>query len=223
MLTFSLNYMRINKNPQKTGYLAYLRESVDLKSGIEIQREKINRYCKINDIVISRWFEENNASAMKPRNEYTKMMDLVLSENDESLGIICSSLSRYGRRTAEVLVDHDRLLSVGKNLILIDMPIDSTTAAGTMTLGNMAVYSQYERDIVVERMYAGKERAKIHGTKSGKPMHRPKIEIDWKEYDKYHGFGLSTNAISKIIKDKRTGKPISSGALYNAVKNRNTT
>lgn len=212
--------MGINKNTQKTGYLAYLRESVDLKSGIEIQREKIDRYCKINDIVISRWFEENNASAMKPRNEYTKMMDLVLSENDESLGIICSSLSRYGRRTAEVLVDHDRLLSVGKNLILIDMPIDSTTAAGTMTLGNMAVYSQYERDIVVERMLAGKKHAEIHGTKSGKPMHRPETEIDWKEYDKYYKLGLSINGISKIIKDVRTGKHISSGALYNAVKKR---
>lgn len=212
--------METTENNQKTNYFAYLRESVDLDSGIEIQKEKIKKYCAAYGINIERWFIENNASAFKPRNEYTKMMNLILSADNKTHGIICSSLTRYGRRTAEVLTDHERLLSKNKRLILIDMPLDTTTAFGKATLSNMATFGQLERDLTVERTAAGKEWAKINGTKSGKPMHRPKIEIDWKEYDKWFKLGLSTNAISKIIKDKRTGKPISSSALYNAVRNR---
>jgi len=38
--------------------------------------------------------------------------------------------------------------------------------------------------------------SKDKGTKSGLPMNRPKIEVDWKEYDKYSEMGLSTAAIS---------------------------
>ena len=209
------------ENTQKTSYFAYLRESVDLDTGIEIQKDKIKKYCGAYGINVERWFIENNASAFKPRNQYTKMMDLILSDGNQTHGIICSSLTRYGRRTAEVLTDHERLIAKKKRLILIDMPLDTTTAFGKATLSNMATFGQLERDLTVERTAAGKEWAKIHGTKSGKPMHRPLIEVDWKEYDKYYKLGLSINAISKIIKDVRTGKPISSSALYNAVKRRN--
>ncbi|MDF1532836.1 MAG: hypothetical protein P1P72_11070, partial [ANME-2 cluster archaeon] len=76
-------------------------------------------------------------------------------------------------------------------------------------------------DTTFQRITDGRDRAKRVGTKSGLPMNRPKIEIDWKEYDKYYKLGLTTNAISKIIVDKRTGKKISSSALYKAVSERN--
>jgi len=212
--------MEITETTKKETYFAYLRESVDLKSGIEIQKEKINKFCDVYEMKISRWFIENNASAFKPRSEYTKMMDLILKEDNLSKGIICSSLTRYGRKTSQVLTDHERLVERGKRLILIDAPLDTRTAYGKATLANMATFSQLERDLLVERMFAGKEFAKTNGTKSGMPMHRPSIEVDWKEYDKYYKLGLSTNAISKIITDVRTGKKISSAALYNAVRNR---
>lgn len=220
MYSSSGNYMKTNGNDQNSEYFAYLRESVDLESGIEIQKEKIKKYCEVYSIKISKWFIENNISAFKHRNEYTKMMNLILSDGNTVDGIICSSLTRYGRRTSEVLADHDRLTDKNKKLILIDTPLDATTAMGRAVLGNMAIFGQLERDLIVERTAAGKEYARRNGTKSGMPMHRPKIEVDWKEYDKYYKLGLSTNAISKIIKDVRTGKPISSGALYNAVRNR---
>lgn len=212
--------METTENLEKNEYFAYLRESVDLKSGIEIQKEKIKKYCGAYDITIKRWFIDNNASAFKPRSKYIIMMDLILSDENRTSGIICSSLTRYGRKTSEVLVDHERLVEKGKRLILIDMPIDTTTAFGKATLSNMATFGELERNLTVERMFAGKKYAEKHGTKSGMPMHRPTIEINWKEYDKYYKLGLSTNAISKIILDVRTGKHISSGALYNAVKNR---
>jgi len=211
--------MEPTKNTNKTKLFAYLRESVDLKSGIKIQEEKILKYSEVYEIEIVKWFVENDASAFKPRSEYTKMMDEVISDENVH-GVICSSLSRYGRRAVDVLVDHEILTAHNKKLVIIDTPIDASTPTGKAILGNMAVFGQLERDLIVERTHLGRMHAMRVGTKSGMPMHRPPVEIDWKEYDKYYKLGLSTNAISKIITDKRTGKKISSATLYKAVKAR---
>ena len=211
--------MEQTKNTPKTKLNAYCRESVDLESGIEIQKEKIQRFCQFYNIEIAKWFIENDASAFKPRSEYIKMMEQTIS-SDVVGGVICSSLTRYGRRAVEVLVDHEKLNNAGKKLIIIDTPIDATTPTGKAFLGNMAIYGQLERDLIVERTQLGRKRAMQVGTKSGMPMNRPPIQVDWKEYDKYFKLGLSTNAISKIIKDIRTGKKISRSALYKAVNER---
>lgn len=211
--------METTKKPQKTRLYAYVRESIDLKSGVEIQKEKINRHCNANDIVIAKWFIENDASAFKPRTKHMAMLDEVI-EDDNADGVVCTSLTRFGRKTIEVLTDHDRLKSNGKKLVMVEDNIDSTTAMGTAILGIMAVCAQLERDTTSKRTTEGIAHAKIHGTKSGMPMHRPPITVDWKEYDKLYNLGLSTNAISKIIVDTRTRKHISSSALYKAVKER---
>jgi len=207
------------ENEPKTRLFAYCRESVDLKSGIEIQKEKIQKYCDAYDIEVVKWVIENDASAFKPRSKYSKMMDGVFSD-DSIHGIICASLTRFGRKTTELIVANEKLNECGKKLVMVDNNIDSTTINGKAMLGMMAVYAQLERDTTFQRITDGRKRAAIHGTKSGMPMCRPNIEINWKEYDKYYELGLSTNAISKIILDTRTSRHISSGALYNAVKNR---
>ncbi len=39
----------------------------------------------------------------------------------------------------------------------------------------MGVFAEFERAMIRERVQAGLERAKKHGTKSGKPVGRPKV------------------------------------------------
>jgi len=209
-------YMEFKENK---GFFAYCRESVDLKTGIELQKEKIKKYAEYHNIKIYKWFIENDTSAMKKRKKYNRMMELIIDDNNVE-GIICSSISRFGRETTGLLLAHTKLQEHNKRLIFVDNNIDTTNITGKAMMNMMFVYAELERDTINERITAGKKRAHLYGTKSGLPMHRPPIEVDWKEYDKYYNLGLSTNAISKIIKDKRTGKKISSSALYKAVKER---
>lgn len=207
-------------NHQKTRLFAYCRESVDLKTGIEIQKEKIQRYSDAYNIEIVKWFTENDASAFKPRSKYEKMMELMYTDNSID-GIICSSLTRFGRKTSELIITIEKMNDHNKRLVMVDNNIDSTTINGKAMLGMMAIFAQLERDTTFQRITDGRDRAKRVGTKSGLPMNRPGIAVDWKEYDKFYNLGLTTNAISKIIVDKRTGKKISSSALYKAVNERN--
>ena len=41
--------------------------------------------------------------------------------------------------------------------------------------GMLAVFGEFEREMIVARVNAGMARAKTHGTKSGRPIGRPKV------------------------------------------------
>jgi len=191
-------------------YFAYLRESVDLDTGIKIQREKIEKYCNYKNIKISKWFVDNDQSAYKLRPNYDKMLKGLLTST-EAKGLICTHLSRFGRSTAEVLIDHQKIKTAGKELILTENNIDSTTITGKAMLGMLAVFNDFERDTVVERLLSGRIYAAIHGTKSGKPLHRPKAPIDWKKVIEYRILGLSIPSIAKLV-------GVSKKTMYDRVK-----
>lgn len=192
-------------------YFAYLRESIDLMTGIKIQEEKINKFCGYKGIQISKWFIDNDQTAYKFRPNYDKMMKEILNSPNVN-GLICTHLSRFGRSTAEVLVDHHKLKTAGKELILTENNIDSSTITGKAMLGMLAVFNDFERDTIVERLASGRKYAAIHGTKSGKPLYRPKAVIDWKKVTDFKALGLSIPSIAKLV-------GVSKKTMYDRIKN----
>lgn len=191
-------------------YFAYCRESINLQSGIEIQKEKIKKYCEYSNKEISKWYIDNDQSAYKYRPQYDKMMKDMLSSDCK--GIICTHLSRFGRNTVEVLQDYYKI-TPSKELIFTEQSIDSSTINGKLMLGMLAVFADFERDIIRERLEGGKKYAQIKGTKSGLPMHRPQIKIDWKMVDDLLNKHVSIPAIAKVI-------GVSKKTLYDRIKNR---
>jgi len=184
-------------------FFAYCRESINLESGIEIQKELINKYCSLTDKKIIKWFIDNDSSAYEFRPKYDQMMSQILSVQAQVAGIICANLSRFGRSTTETLMAYNNLKNAGKQLILVKENIDGTTPAGKAMLGMLAVFNDFEHDVILERTKAGIEHAKKYGTKSGKPMHRPIKEINWKKFDEYKKMGVSINSIAKILQISR--------------------
>ena len=60
-------------------------------------------------------------------------------------------------------------------LYLHQQNVDSSTAAGKAMLSMCGVFAEFERSIIVERVNAGIARARVKGTKSGKPIGRPAV------------------------------------------------
>ncbi len=203
---------------EKEEYFAYCRESKDLETGIKIQREKIEKYAEYRNLKIVKWFIDNDQSAYKFRPNYDKMMNELPTANVK--GLVCTHLFRFGRSTAEVLMEHNKIKNMGKELIFTEHQIDSKTTVGKAMLGMLAVFADFEHDTILERLEGGRAYAKKTKTKSGLPMNRPSIEIDWKEFDEFRKNGASLSFICKKVVDKRTGKKISKSAFYKAVKNR---
>jgi DNA invertase Pin-like site-specific DNA recombinase len=66
----------------------------------------------------------------------------------------------------------------------------------------LAAVAQFERELIHERVSAGMRAAKTHGTKTGKPIGRPRRVFDREEVVRLRGTGLS---IEKIAGQMRIG------------------
>jgi len=180
-------------------FFAYCRESIDLDSGVQIQKEAIVNYSKLNNIEIAKWYIDNDASAYFFRPHYDEMMKIILDSSCEIEGIICNALSRFGRSTIEVLTAKEELKNFNKELVLVKENMDTTTSHGKLIFGILVLFNDFEHDLILERTRAGTNYAKIHGTKSGKPMHRPPKKVDWKKFDELSDKKVSIPSIAKIL------------------------
>lgn len=195
---------------QKIEVFAYCRESIDLESGIALQKEVIQKYCDAYSITIKEWFIDNDQSAYKFRPNFEKMWD-KLNEVD---GFIVKDMSRFGRSDADLLYRFNEMKAKGKRLILITERIDSFTPETDFFIKILALFADREGTNIRERLRAGRAYAAIHGTKSGKPMHRPAKGIDWKQFDQLRADKISIYNIAKIM-------DISKSKLYNDIIKRN--
>ena len=85
------------------------------------------------------------------------------------------SVDRLGRSLQDLVHFLDHLRSTRVELFLHQQGLDTTSPAGRAMFGMLSVFSEFERAIIQERIAAGMARAKAKGTKSGKPIGRPRI------------------------------------------------
>ncbi|MFA4870944.1 MAG: recombinase family protein [Pedobacter sp.] len=205
--------MVLTPNAETKKFYAYCRESIDLESGIKIQKDAITNYAQANNIEILKWFIDNDSSAYEYRPNYDKMMKIILEPENSCDGIICHTLSRFGRSTNFVLEAKTNLTHNNKELILIKEQLDTTTPHGRLQFGIFVLFNDFEHDLILERTQAGIKHALKNGTKSGKPMHRPPKKVDWKKFDEMIEKQISVPSIAKMLgMTKKT--------LYNKIKDR---
>jgi len=68
-----------------------------------------------------------------------------------------------------------------------------------LLLGLLSLIADFERQTILERMESGREYARVHGTKSGKPMHRPPKKIDWDKVKFFRDRSISWTKIAGIV------------------------
>ena len=160
-------------------FVGYCRVSIKGQSeSIQIQKESIKRYADAYNNIISRFYIDDGVSAYKHRPAFEKMIKAM----DEYDSIIVADLTRFGRDTFDLLYQIKILKEQKKQLIFVKQHIDTSGKEGSLLLKMLSAIADYERTQIRERLEAGKEYAKAKGTKSGKPMHRPSITIDWAKF-----------------------------------------
>jgi len=180
------------------GYVRVSTQKQVKGKSIEIQKEAIKRYCNANELDLVKIYTDKGISAYKKRPQYKAMIEHLL-KNDDWKGLIVHDLTRFGRSTADLLFQINRLDDKGKVFISIKDNIDISTKTGKLLLTMLSAIADFERESIRERMEAGKEYARVHGTKSGKPMHRPYAEIDWDKALELRKYGLSWRKTAKAV------------------------
>lgn len=193
-MTIMIGYIRVSTIKQVKGH------------SLDFQKDAIERYCEFKKWELDkRLYKDGGVSATVKRPDFGKAFERVMNDNNIN-GIITYDLTRFGRDTIELLTNIKLIENKGKEFVSIKENIDTTTKTGKLMLTLLSGIADFERESIRERLIAGREWAKIHGTKSGKPMHRPKKEVDWEFVKEMREIGLSWNKISKLWNRKTINK-----------------
>lgn len=149
--------------------LGYARVSSDSQKencSIEHQENKIKAYCDLYDHqLVSIESEIESGKNMADRPVLTSILERLA--NGEGDGLIVSKLDRLARNTKELLTIADDLKEMGKNLIIIELAIDTSTPAGRLALTIQGSFAEYERSQIIERITMGKKAKQDKGLFSG--------------------------------------------------------
>jgi DNA invertase Pin-like site-specific DNA recombinase len=86
------------------------------------------------------------------------------------------SIDRLGRSLQDLVAFLNEIHASRVELYLHQQGLDTSTPAGRAMFQMMGVFAEFERNVIRERVLSGMARAKANGTKSGKPIGRPRID-----------------------------------------------
>ncbi len=168
---------------------------------LETQIDKINGYAKAKGINIKIYSEK--VSALAQRDEMNKCIK-ELFEDPEIKGLIVTHLDRLGRTVAQLSMLFKEMELHNKQIICIDQAIDTTSPSGRLLYNLLASIAEFERELIKERLEAGRLRTKKYGGRPLKPLQRDEILRDYKMgasfgylANKYHA---STSTLMRRIK-----------------------
>ena len=115
--------------------------------------------------------------------------------------ILVWRLDRWGRSLADLVVTLKELGELGVGFVSLTEALDLTTPTGRAMAGMLAVFAEFEREILRERVRAGIAQAR----KEGRPHGRPKSAgLKEKEARKLYARGISKAEIARRLEIGRT-------------------
>ena len=97
------------------------------------------------------------------------MDDLLKAVVRREIDQVCVwSIDRLGRSLRDLIGVLEELRQKGCNLYVHKQAIDTNTPSGKMLFQMLAVFAEFEREIMRERIIAGQQRARAQGKRIGR-------------------------------------------------------
>ena len=110
-------------------------------------------------------------------------------------------LDRWGRSVADLLATLQELQHLGVGFVSLTEALDLTTPAGRAMAALLAVFAEFEREILRERVRAGLAHARQNGKRLGRPF-TASLHAD--QVRKLRRSGLSKSEIARQLHIGRT-------------------
>ena len=78
-------------------------------------------------------------------------------------------LDRWGRSLADLVITLKELSELGVGFVSLTEALDLTTPTGRAMAGMLAVFAEFERELIAERTHAGLAAARARGRMGGRP------------------------------------------------------
>jgi DNA invertase Pin-like site-specific DNA recombinase len=110
-------------------------------------------------------------------------------------------LDRWGRSVTDLLATLQELEHLGVGFVSLTEALDLTTPAGRAMAALLAVFAEFEREILSERVRAGLANARQNGKRLGRPI---SAALQTDQVRKLCRSGLSKSEIARRLKIGRT-------------------
>jgi putative DNA-invertase from lambdoid prophage Rac len=115
--------------------------------------------------------------------------------------VLVWQLDRWGRSVADLMVTLQELNELGVGFVSLTEALDLTTPTGRAMAGLLAVFAEFEREILRERVRAGIAQARQQGKPHGRP---PTARRKAPQVRELFAGGLSQSAIARQLAIGRT-------------------
>ena len=176
----------------------YARVSTHDQQTLPLQLKAMRDYAKKRGWKVTREIQEVGSGAKTRPKREELLKDARRRQVD---AILVWRLDRWGRSVSDLIGTIRELTDTGVGFVSLNEAFDLTTPAGKALSGMLAVFAEFERDILRERVKAGIAHARSKGTSHGRPatVSLRSDEIRWLKK-----MGLSNSAIARQLEIGRS-------------------
>lgn len=151
----------------------YLRVSTDQQT-TENQLRILNEVAERSGWTVVRVFEDHGISGAKGRDQRPGFDALLKAIHRREIDVAAAfAVDRLGRSLTDLVAFLSDIQARGCDLYLHQQAVDTTTPSGRMLFQMLAVFSEFERELVKSRVRAGLARARAKGVQFGRPSLSP--------------------------------------------------
>jgi DNA invertase Pin-like site-specific DNA recombinase len=144
----------------------YARVSTHDQQTLGLQSEAMATYIKNRGWVAARQIEDIGSGAKDRPGRESLMKAARRREIDV---IVVWRLDRWGRSVADLMATLGEMTGLGMGFVSLTEALDLTTPTGRAMAGMLAIFAEFEREILRERVRAGIAQARKEGRPHGRP------------------------------------------------------
>jgi putative DNA-invertase from lambdoid prophage Rac len=145
----------------------YARVSTQDQQTIPLQTRAMREYAARRGWRIALQVKEIGSGASQ--REWREQL-LEAARRREIDVVLVWRLDRWGRSVTDLLATLQELEHLGVGFVSLTEALDLTTPAGRAMAGLLAVFAEFEREILRERVRAGLAQARQNGQRLGRPL-----------------------------------------------------
>jgi DNA invertase Pin-like site-specific DNA recombinase len=186
---------RVFGHPLRVGL--YARVSTHDQQTLPLQIRALREYAFKRGWTIAAEIKEIGSGALQRELRTTLIAAARRREVDV---VLVWRLDRWGRSVADLVSTLQELQHLGVGFVSLTEALDLTTPAGRAMAGLLAVFAEFEREILRERVCAGLAHARLNGKRLGRP---PSVVHKAIETRKLHRQGISKSEIARRLQISR--------------------
>jgi DNA invertase Pin-like site-specific DNA recombinase len=144
--------------------------------------------------IVTEFTDQGQSGAKEKRPQLDAMLAAVRARKVDV--VACVKLDRLARSVHHLVAMVREFEALGVDLIVLDQSIDTTTPSGRLLFHVLAAISEFERDLIRDRVLAGLARARAQGKRLG----RPRAPVDLGRVVQMRAAGVSVRGVARALK-----------------------